>query len=90
MTYYTMTNNDYAEFTPSEYAENFDGYESYDDAEDEAIAELMVDDDDTTFQTFIVDDTGNIHAKVWMTNGDVWVHRTDDLPYSPLCYDDTF
>ena len=90
MTYYTMTNNDYDEIPISEYVENFDSYESYDDAEDASVAELLVDDDDTDFQTFIVDSEGTIHGKVWMKNGDVWVHRTNDLPYSPICYDDIF
>src|SRR5688572_8388201 len=89
-TFYTMTEQDYENHSLSEYEEQFDSHTDYDDAETEVVGELLVDDDDSIV-TLIVDNTGNIHAHIWMEGGLVWIHPTgDDKPYTPISYDDTF
>lgn len=83
--FYDMTNRDYTKMVdtpPSDMEkyldENFGpGYATVDDAVVAQQGEMLVDGDDTAYETTIVDNTGKPHIIMWMSNGQVWIQPYD-------------
>ena len=88
--FYSMTESDWEEHNITEYEEQFDGFEDCDDAEVDAVGQLLVDPDDTDFKTCIVDHLGNIRLKVWMKRKWVMMQRPYGKPFKHMHYNDAF
>lgn len=87
--FYVMTEIDMEETPKSEWDANFDHYKTIDDAEDEAVSGMLVDETDTEYVDVIVNQHGEIKQWLWMKGGVVWKkYEKDGEAFQVFDYDD--